>query len=103
MEFIVEELRFLSGGNHLSNLRISVAIQADRVLVYDKVFTPKVLANFSPGLALKPWDKEFRFRLNPERVCHIMLITGADEPFQGSSSHHLLLSQGCQSSTLGWH
>jgi hypothetical protein len=26
-----------------------------------KFFTPKVLANSSPGLALKPWDKEFGY------------------------------------------
>ena len=51
---------------------------------FEPGFTPKVLANFSPGFALKPWDKSDVCLLrNPERVAMAGRCEPTTEPFQG--------------------
>ncbi len=67
--------------------------------------TLKALANFSPGLALKPWGEKLIFIATLKELrTGFGIGSNATQLLQSCGLSRILsFTQGCQSATLGWN
>jgi len=79
--------------------------QAGKLEPVSSLFTPKVLANFSPGLRFgNPGDKvAFRVIATLKGLRRRYAKRRPSQLLQSCDYKSCVVSQGCQSPTLGWN